>query len=246
VTWISYYAPRIAGFELGISYAPVTGSSGTDINRNNFGGPNTVLLPPPGAPVTQSSMNYNFKDVWEAGVNYADTLGGISAKANVDVMGGNTKDSFQNPSGTANPTAAALPAGGSVATHNPLFGVQTGLQAGYGGLTAGGGLLYFGNSGLAKPAVYNHADQWAWNAGLQYVIGAYVLGASYQHAEDPGTPFGSGAKKLDQYIVGARYIVAKGLNLNVQYDRINLTNTKSSGANYVTGDVVVLRTNVTF
>jgi hypothetical protein len=51
---------------------------------------------------------------------------------------------------------------------------------------------------------------------------------------------------MDQYIVGARYIVTKGLDLNIQYDRINLVNTKFSGANFVTGDIVVVRTNVTF
>ena len=131
--------------------------------------------------------------------------------------------------------------------HHPLFGVQTGLQTGYGGFTVGGGYLYFGNSGLAKPAVYNHADQWAWNAGLQYAIGAYVFGASYQHAEDPGTPFGSGAKKLDQYIVGARYIVTKGLDLNVEYSRLNLSNNGASGApSEVDANIVLFRSNVAF
>ena len=48
-----------------------------------------------------------------AGVNYTNTFSGVAVKANVDVVGGNTKDSFQNANGTAAPTATTLPAGGS-------------------------------------------------------------------------------------------------------------------------------------
>lgn len=243
VTRISYYSPRIAGFELGLSYAPSNDSSGTDINRNTFGGNNNILRPPAGAPVTQTSINYNFKDIIEAGANYSGSFAGVGVKANVDVVSGNTKDAFHLANGLVAPPGATS---GTTTVHNPLLGFQTGAQVGYAGWTVGGSYTYYGNSGLAKPAIYNHADQWSWNAGIQYSILSYVFGASYLHAEDPGTPLGGGSKKLDQYVTGARYIVTKGFDLNLEYDRLDLANTKTSGARDVSADIVIFRTNVAF
>jgi outer membrane protein OmpU len=244
-TRISYYSPRVAGFEFGVSYAPMNDSSGTDINRNNFGGTNTVLGAPGfGGPITQNSINYNFKDIWEAGVNYNDKFAGVLVKANAAVISGNTKDSFQLGNGLASSTTAP---DAVIATHHPLFGFQTGIQAGYAGFTVGGGYMYFGNSGLAKPAVYNHADQYAWNVGIQYAVSAYVVGAAYQHVEDPGSPFGAGAKKLDHYVTGARYIVTNGFDLNVEYNRLNLRNNGASGAPpEVDANIVLFRSNIAF
>ena len=74
-----------------------------------------------------------------------------------------------------------------------------------------------------------------------------MVGASCRHIEDPGSPFGSGAKKLDQSVTGPRYIVTKGFDLNLEYDRLNLHNNGASGApSEVNANIVLFRSNIAF
>lgn len=100
---------------------------------------------------------------------------------------------------------------------------QGGLSASYAGFTAGGGMTYFGTSGLLDSDP-SRKDQYSYNVGIQYETGPFAVGASHTYGEKDADPNGGGHRKLWAWEIGAMYDVAAGLAVGAEYTHITTKN----------------------
>ncbi len=75
---ISYYTPRMGGFQLGVSYTPDVGD---DIGGGGFASPRTALI-------ENGSGGASVEDVFEIGANWSDTFGGVDLGINAGYLTG--------------------------------------------------------------------------------------------------------------------------------------------------------------
>lgn len=169
------------------------------------------------------------QNVWEAGVNYSGEFSGVGVRFNAGYLGGK----YENT--------------GAVA-YEDLNGVTVGAQVGYAGFVLGGGYLGYGKSGLAKNAAFKDNYE-AWNVGLQYTTGAFVLGAGYTYGQDAGDVRVAGKREQDYYTAGVAYQMAPGLRLGLEYSLIEAKNkdvTALAAERKVDSNVVIARTVLVF
>lgn len=193
---ITYYTPRLAGFQLGISYSPDAcedGNAGASTG-NNCGGSYSGFQGD--AEVGQQAQAI------EIGFNYVSKLNGVDiaisagygqsklendivAVATATAGGVSTAAGTQSALGNIgpNPTTATLAAG----SLDDREEYSIGAQFGYMGFTIGAAYRY---DNLATDAGHPVDDHKIWSAGIRYVWGPWGVGFQYSHAE---TSFRSGA-----------------------------------------------------
>jgi hypothetical protein len=152
------------------------------------------------------------KNTVDFGGQYLATINDIKIKAGVTYLTG-APVSYDGP---------AVTTGALVHGYDNLSVYQAGGQVTFAGLTLGanikGGQLLDGYAFKPKGA----RDALAYIIGASYVIGPYVVGASYFNSQSAGTdyPGAKEARTLREYgiAVGANYVVSPNLSLFTQYE----------------------------
>ena len=147
-------------------------------------------------------------------MQYLETLNGVKVKASADILH-SAPISYTGPRATL----TAAPYGG----FDSMTVYQFGGQATYAGLTLGanikGGSVEDGYGFKPKGG----RDGCAYIIGASYVLGPYVVGASYFNSQSNGGYVPGGktiARTLSEYgvAVGANYVISPNLSLFTQYE----------------------------
>jgi outer membrane protein OmpU len=219
-TRINYLTPKFSGFQLGLSYQPTTDSNLTSIDRSKTA-----------TPTASGMLAGAFTDVVEVGGNYAGVFSDVSLGASLYYTAGKAKD--------------ASTGGGR---YENLSSTMAGLSVGYAGLKVAGSYAWSGQSGYATrsstPTAISRENQTVMTVGAQYTFGATTLGVGYLNAKDAGNLAVAGKNSFQQYIVGAKYVIAPGLSVGGEYNHFKLNS--DVAANKDKGDVVLLTTNLAF
>ncbi|GAB5470053.1 MAG: hypothetical protein Kilf2KO_30830 [Rhodospirillales bacterium] len=155
---LTYYTPRLEGFQLGLTYAPSINFSG---DGQNF-------------PV-EADRNTQYYNGFAVGVNYVNEFDGVG----VAVSGGYRRS--EAPSDI-------LAAGG-----NDYQAVSMGAEFSYAGVTVGGSYAnsFDGQATVEDAVLTNSTEGQAWDVGIAYGAGPWVIGASYLQTEVEGAPGGT-------------------------------------------------------
>ncbi|WP_298374117.1 porin [Azospirillum sp.] len=217
-TRLLYASPRFSGFQAVVSHQPKTGNFHTSVDRSK-----TVET-------TDSFRTGGYSDVYEGGVNYADTLGDVTIAGDAFVIGGQARN-----------TSAGT-------RFERLSSYHVGLSAAYGGLKVGGSYAYGGDSGyISRSSNARATDRGAqdvWTVGAQYTTGAYTLGLGYLRSKDAGDLTARGDRRFNLVTTGLRYTVAPGLALGAEYNHFDLKSDTTSQNDR--GNIVLLRSTLVF
>ena len=245
-TKVVYYTPRFfgssadTGLQGAVSYAPHTGSAfdggvsvNTGVSRATVGA-NAII----GTDANNQQVTA-FRDVYELTANYTEKFGDWLVKGSAGYEGGK----------------AMGVAAGDASTFNDLQSFQVGVLVGWRDLQIGGGFVDNFKSGYLKSgnvAGYQYTDQTSWNIGAQYTFGPLVVGTKYLSQRDAGDLSVAGNRTLDSFTTGVMYTVAPGLRTGLEHtyfsakSDLSLDNTNAAGSNKQTGNVVLLRSVVSF
>ncbi len=217
-TRLTYLTPKFSGFQFGVTYQPNTDSQNTDVNRRKTAAPSGNTA---GA----------YKDVFEVGGNYDGKFGDVTVGGSLYYLGGSSKSSST-----------------STATFENLSSTNVGLSVGYGGFKVGGSYSWSGKSGYAKRtttlAAISREAQDVWTVGGQYTTGPITVGVGYLNAQDAGSLTVRGKNEFQQFVVGAKYVIAPGLSVGGEYNYFKLNS--DVAANKDKGNVVLFTTNLAF
>ena len=128
-TKISYYTPRVNGWQLGSSFTPNTGDSGASV-------------------VISSNNSGNIKNVISWGLNYVDSIGNLGFAVSATGEHGE----FQN---AKSPTADPADPNNYQVVRNRLNAYDTGFMFTYFGFTIGASYGYWGTSLQANKGIYS-------------------------------------------------------------------------------------------
>lgn len=218
---VVYLSPQIFGFDLGVSYEPNTqnltasngcpGAIGTGCNNLTSG----VTL----ADVTRR------KNTWNPLLRYRGSFGAFGIAATAAYIGSGSVQNGGNP---------------TLAKYDGLSVGDFGAAITFGGLSVGG-KYQFGrvNNGAFTLLRSGQKDEEAWNAGLSYTVGPWIVGADYVDVISAGYTVGNstaaalGERRETGIAAGATYSIAPGLALFLSY----LWDVrKQGGYNFVTGN----------
>lgn len=186
VAKVSYFTPRINGFQLGLSYTPDTNSNAQV--GGQAGGRSLAFG-------TQTDNAGNIEDVFEVGLNWNGEYEGVG----IGVSGGYVSADIEDL-GTVN-------SGGDPEAWS------AGLNLTSGGFTLGGAWyqsedLTGGLAGVANP---QNNEEEAWTVGLQYVTGPWTLGVGYFESE---TEIAANADaEFEVTEIGATYALGPGVDV---------------------------------
>jgi predicted porin len=190
---LTYFTPRMSGFQLGVSYTPSGCEEGDAATGPTRCGGSYAGMQRSGA-----SASGRLEDGFDIAANYVRTIGGVD----VALYAAYAR------------MAAAL----STASFDDNTQWGAGASLGYAGFTLGGGYKKSSNRYGARDV-----DQRDWNVGLAYATGPWTLGVQYHDAkaEDPLGNAGSAGQE-DEYTgvsLGAMYELGPGIKLygGVQY-----------------------------
>jgi outer membrane protein OmpU len=229
---VTYFTPRVAGFQFGASYAPDANGDKAEPGSRRSDGFNSTSA------VTQGILKREqFQNAYELGLNYVNTFSGVGVALGATYVGAEAKKDLQ----------ATTPK-----RYEDLAAYQLGGQLSYLGWTLGGGYVFQGESGYQK-STGNNTDAQGYNLGLQYETGPFVVGASALWAENEGVqsetlPATAGKNQsLDVYSLGATYVVAPGLSTFIEGTMFQYE-PGAKGTDYKNNDgtVVMLGTKLEF
>jgi len=185
---ITYFTPRLAGFQFGISYTPdnceetATGGVGVGCGGSyaGFQPDNTVG---------------QWSEIVEIGVNYVNKFGDVG----VALFAGYGHGDLE---------ANAVPAAPTL-TDRDLWAV--GGQLSYAGFTFGASYLDDDGGTRNTNAI---DDNKQWNVGLRYAWGPWGVGIAYANAQtDFNAVAGGGEDEIDMFEVGGSYALGPGITL---------------------------------
>ena len=197
---ISYFTPRLAGFQLGASFTPDTSLNGPA--ANGYGA---------GLKYTTFSGN-NIGNVFEIAANYAGTLGGVDVGVDGFYVNGSVNDNnnFTNFSNGADPEEYGF-----------------GANLGYAGFTLGG--AYYKSTdldySLGQSVAFKDVEAKVWTAGLKYATGPWQVGVAYLKSQDDGSVAPSiGALGAEQsfWQIGGGYSLGSGVDLGLDLQLIKV------------------------
>jgi len=217
---VSYYLPRIAGFQLGLSYAPnecnsndISSSTGAPAGALNlqchFLGSNPL-----------DNIPGQYKNIWSGGLNYVNKFGDFD----VAIYGG-----FEHGTAETQLTSAV------VEHDRNEFGA--GFRIGAYGFS-GGASWRFDNQGTAKglaAAAFAQTNRNDVSAGISYGQGPWSIGTSFSYVQadeldnngnNPTILNSATAKFASQdkawyEAIGANYALGPGVNLNAAVERMD-------------------------
>jgi predicted porin len=196
---VSYFTPRLAGFQLGASFTPDTSLNGPLANGNGTGFKYTTFT------------GNNIGNVFEIAANYAGTLGGVDVGVDGFYVSGSVNDNnpFTNFSNGADPEEYGF-----------------GANLGYAGFTLGG--AYYKSSdldyGAGQSVAFKDVEAKVWTAGLKYATGPWQVGIAYLKSQDEGSVGPSGIAGLGAeqsfWQIGGGYSLGSGVDLGLDLQLI--------------------------
>jgi hypothetical protein len=222
---LSYYTPRIAGFQAGASYAPDGAGQGNRDDRVGNDGDLDSLY--------NQATNKAFENYVEVGANYETDFDDVGLAVGGSYVYAGSKGEFNNTK------------------VEDLSAYQVGAKANFMGFTLGGGYVWQDESGITESTA-NKQDSTGYNFGLQYETGPFIVGANALFAENQG--YSNKDNQLDVYSVGATYVVAPGLSTFVEGTFVPtnegsyLDSNTNAAANYDSnsGSAIIVGTKVEF
>jgi hypothetical protein len=207
---VVYISPAFDGFSGIVGYEPNSDALKQGYNSCGSATSTCAALSSSGVAGDIGSRRKNTVD---AGVQYLNTIDGYKIKTSADYLTG----APVSYTGVPPTTASALTHG-----YDNLSVYQVGAQVTFAGLTLGanlkGGQVEDGYTFKPKGG----RDALAYIIGASYVIGPYVVGASYFNSQSSGAYFPGSkgiAHTLSEYgiAVGGNYVVSPNLSLFSQY-----------------------------
>ncbi len=206
---ITYYTPRVSGFQFGISYTPDTAAGGTNANFIGAGGGGISYL-----------------HGVDGGINYVGSFGPVDVSASGGLFWAS------GPSGqvgalvdrtTNNNWSAAT------SLSDDFFSWNVGASVGYAGFTLGGSYVSVesgqraivtagpgagttGNFGVAAPVVATNEGD-GWEVGLSYEQGPWAFGVSYFTGVQEGVILNPDRDFTQSVTGGVSYTLAPGVNV---------------------------------
>ena len=213
----TYFSPRFAGFQVGVSYTPDNSEEATAGQVRAKGGSFS------GMPASRQSTSSGpaWEDVIAVGVNYTNRFGPVSLAISASGEFGSLSD---------------CPIGVSCAAFDDRTTWGTYAKLGFAGFEFGGGYWEDDNGRQGS----NKSK--AWGLGLTYGVGPWVVGASWLEAkrEFPGVQ----DDKMQRVLVGGRYTYGPGMDLraSVQWYGLDSAKPTAEGDSWA----IVLGTTVNF
>ncbi|MEQ1888682.1 MAG: porin [Alphaproteobacteria bacterium] len=211
---VTYFTPRMTGFQLGMSYTPSNDSAGAGF----VGGGTTAGTAGLGTsdPATgtgwvntfgvRSDANGGVEDIIELGGSYVGEFANLGIKLSAGYAWGD-HESFGLTAagrGVASPISADPEAWHLGANFTSM------------GWTLGGG--YYGSEGLVAGApgtlFRDDREEEAWNIGVTYASGPWQAGIAYMSSEQDGTRGAPGKSELSLVDVGAQYKLGPGVAIS--------------------------------
>jgi len=189
---VTYYTPRFAGFQLGVSYLP-------DQSNRGQGTGGAVGVPPNSGGPDRTDTNAGLSDnIFVGGLNYENKFGdfGVAVAATGEI--GNAQ----------------------VNTYEDLAAWNVGAKVTYMGFSLAGSYGDWGDSNTLNTS--HSDDTWYWDIGGAYEYGPFGVSVTYLHSEfDCGTVLAAtgasgdciavGENDFDNVSIGADYKLAPGL-----------------------------------
>ena len=236
---LTYFTPRLFGFQLGLSYQAALAFTG---EGKNFPAP--------------ADKDTEYHHGFAVGVNFVESFGGVD----VAVAGGYRRAQGPETDITAiNPTGIVGTNG--VATkvftidRPDMQQVSGGINIGFAGVTIGGSvaaeidgrvtastssfttsnhtgaLASLGGAGAVLPSPFPAStfaqglgsftsgavstEGWSYDAGVSYGTGPWTVGVAYIHGEVEGSVTTPGDDELDAFSAGVEYAVGPGITASV-------------------------------
>jgi predicted porin len=197
---VSYFTPRFAGFQLGVSYTPDVTQSTTGVNANGL-----TVLPK----LTGGGGVGPTTDVFEVAANYAGTIGGVDLGVDGFYTDGDGNASNTDPKEYgfgASLGYMGFTLGGAWYQSEDLAGPTN-----YGAFTPVASLADAG------------AEVKTWTVGLSYGTGPWTVGVAYLESQDDSSAtstFGSNGAESKAWQGGGGYSLGSGvdLGLDVQFN----------------------------
>jgi hypothetical protein len=233
-----YLSPQIAGFDIGLQYAPTIanaffqcGAAGTDCPNLS-----STATPPFGARV---------KDQYAAGVRYQGKFSDIGLLAYAVYEG----SGHVNYTGTPAAAIASLGTGAAAGTtytgkFNNIGITNVGVAVTFAGLTVGGNGIFGAMNGQLAPKPAGGANVSGWLAGARYVFGPASIGAAFESYTMQGAVGLTGISQRRAYAgtAAVTYSAAPGLTFFADY---LYQNQKQGDWNFATSAVGAAYNNVT-
>ncbi len=196
---IIYFSPRMAGFQLGLSYAP-----DQDTNENSTAQADND----PGQQ----------EDLFSIGLNFVETFGDVD----LAIAGGYTQGNLEEQGNSLTSTSATFVTVGSdisiavcdtgnfqckTPTDNAddIEEYSVGLNVGFAGFTVGSSAVW-SNRGFD-----NNGDEFTWDAGVTYATGPILVGFTWLSSE---VETASGDDdELDSFLVSGTYNMGPGVDV---------------------------------
>ena len=205
---ISYYSPRVAGFQFGVSYAPTINDSG---DGKNF--------------PAQADQNTEYSNGVSVGLNFVETFNGVD----IAVAGG--YQWAEAPESFVCTFFFTCPASGSWSPDN-YQAWSAGVNLGYAGVTFGGSFAQVlegkrygsGTSVVGTIGGLSSTEGSAWDVGAAYTRGPWSFGVTYfegkieglKQSDILGIPefFDVGQNELRALQAGIGYALGPGINVS--------------------------------
>ena len=182
---ITYFSPRFAGFQLGVSYIPQYEAGGDDNDSRK------AFTPTPGGSV--GNRNNQINNGWAGGINYTKDFNGFGVQLSGGYQYGDV--------------AADSVTGGD----DDLHAFSMGAQFNYAGFSFGGAFAK-GKGDMGGSSVGQRFNSRSWTVGAAYAFGPYKIGVGYMKGEENPTS-NAGKGRLDQAAVSGTYVLGPGINL---------------------------------
>jgi predicted porin len=212
---INYVSPEFAGFQFGFTYAPMGDDTRRGVDRSKSA--NSV------SPFSRGIGD--FKNIYEVALAYTGEFGGLGVGLYGGYVGGSARDEGATPD------------------FRDLRTYQVGLELAFQGFTVAGGYVDNGRSGYLTTATNTNRSR-AWNAGVQYETGPFVVGVNYLNSRNEGDTAVPADNKVDVYSGGVTYVIADGLRTFGEVTRFN--SKESTVANNNKGTVFILGSALAF
>lgn len=204
---IIYFTPRLAGFQIGLSYTPEPETLGNEATGDPFSG------------------NDAWENVFEAGITWEYAFNGVDLGASFVYL---TAD------GGTIPASAALVAGanGTAGAFPDIEDWAAGASVGFAGFTVGGAYAEKESNGLfnATNATSLEDSTTHWNVGATYGTGPWTFGVEYAASQrdefagiagvlQNGVLTGAGLDEVDltAIVTGVAYSLGGGANVTLGY-----------------------------
>lgn len=209
---VTYFTPRMSGFQLGMSYTPSNDSNGARLGATpltqglGYADP-AIGTGQRGAFGVRGDANGGIEDIIELGANYVGEYSGLGIKLSAGYAWGNHE-------------AFGLTAAGT-GVSNPIAGDpeewHLGANFTYLGFTLGG--AYFGSENVIPTfsPTRSSRDEEAWNIGVTYAKGPWQVGAAWMDSEQESATGAPGKNELKLADIGAQYKLGPGVAISADF-----------------------------